>query len=189
MELLFLQFLVIWPPLGYILIFLGTAIEGDITLFTAAFLTSAGLFDPFTAIIVALAGTLTGDILWYEAGKHVHKLPQFIASRVARWSAPIDAKLISHTFHTIFLTKFAFGGIHRFTLLRSGALRIPLARFLKIDIPSILMWFVIVGTLGYFIGFYASVISEFFKYGEIAIVVGIILIVLAQRFFFRRTLR
>jgi membrane protein DedA with SNARE-associated domain len=189
MELLFLQFLVIWPPLGYVLIFLGTALEGDITLFVAAFLTSAGLFDPLTAVIVALVGTLAGDILWYEAGKHVHKLPHFIATRVARWSAPIDAKLITHPLHTIFLTKFAFGGVHHVVLLRSGALRIPLSRFLKIDIPSILIWFVIVGTLGYFLGFYAPLLSELIKYGEVVIIAAIALIIFAQRFFFRRTLR
>ncbi|MDP3661289.1 MAG: VTT domain-containing protein [bacterium] len=180
MELLFLNVLILWPPLGYILIFLGMMLEGDLTLFTAAFLTAMGLFNPVMAIAVAVVGFLLGDWLWYEAGKHIHRLPAFIATRVEKFARPFDERLSSRPFHTILFAKFAYG-IHHLILLRSGATKLSLSRFLISDISASIIWFAIVGSLGYFSGYSFFGAGAYLKFGEVAILIGFIGIVAAER--------
>lgn len=180
MELLFLNFLIIWPPLGYILIFLAMVFEGDIALFTAAFLTNLGLFDPLTASATAIAGVLIGDWLWYEAGKHLHRLPHFLSSRIEKVATPFDEKLSARPFHTLFLTKFAYG-IHHLVLLRSGSIRLSLARFLAADIPASLIWFSVISGLGYFFGYSLFGAEKYLKFGEVAILIGLIILFSAEK--------
>lgn len=180
MELLFLNVLILWSPLGYILIFLAMMFEGDIALFTAAFLTNLGLFDPFAASATAVAGVLIGDWLWYEAGKHVHRLPQFLSSRIEKFATPFDEKLAARPLHTLFLTKFAYG-IHHLVLLRSGSIRLSLKRFLWADIPSSLTWFAIIGGLGYFFGYSLFGAEKYLKFGEVAILIGLAILFSAEK--------
>lgn len=180
MELLFLNVLIVWPPLGYILLFIGMMLEGDLTLFTAAFLTTMGLFNPTLACATAVVGFLLGDWLWYEAGKHTHKLPAFIATRVEKFARPFDEQLSARPFHTILFAKFAYG-IHHLILLRSGAVQLSLSRFLVSDISASVIWFAIVGSLGYFFGYSFSGAGGYLKFGEVAILIGLIILFSAEK--------
>lgn len=181
MELLFLNVLIVWPPLGYILIVLAMIFEGDLALFTVAFLTNMGLFDTGDAALTALFGILIGDWLWYEAGKHIHRLPTFLSSRVEKFAAPFDEKLTQHPFRTLLFTKFAYG-IHHFILLRSGAVQLRLRRFLACDIPASLIWFALIGGLGYFFGHALFGTEKYLKFGEVAILIGLIILFSAEKF-------
>lgn len=189
MELLFLDMLIWWPPLGYILIFLAMVFEGDIALFTAAFLTNLGLFDPGDALVTALLGVLIGDWLWYEAGKHIHRLPAFLATRVEKLAAPFDEKIKVRPFRILLLTKFAYG-IHHLILLRSGASGLRLSRFFAADLPASLIWVAVVGSLGYFFGASLFGAERYLKFGEVGILAGVILLFIAEKLirrFSRRT--
>lgn len=180
MELLFLNILILWPPLGYILIFLAMIFEGDLALFTAAFLAKLGLFNPAAAFATAAIGVLLGDIVWYEAGKHFHRLPVFLSSRVEKFARPFDERLSIKPFRTILLTKFAYG-IHHLVLLRSGTIQLRLARFLTADIPASIIWFAIVASLGYFSGYSFFGAGTYLKFGEVAILIGLIVLFSAEK--------
>ncbi|MBI2120422.1 MAG: hypothetical protein HYT94_02240 [Parcubacteria group bacterium] len=67
-QSLFLYYLTVWKPLGYVLASLGMVFEGDGVLFTVAFLTSEGFFDPGDMLLVVFfsyAVVLRGKKLYH----------------------------------------------------------------------------------------------------------------------------
>lgn len=135
--------------LGYVAIFLLMTIEGDLFLFTAAFLTHLGFFEPLTMFLTVLSGVTVGDLAWYWLGL---RLQSHGGVRIGRWAqklaAPFDDHLRSRTFHTIFLSKFIYG-LHHAILVRAGMLGMKLDRYVKIDFVSNIFWILVIGGLGF----------------------------------------
>src|SRR6185295_15277237 len=121
--------------LSYAIVFLAMIFEGDVFLFTAAFLTRAGFFDPLTMIVSIITGSLTGDLFWYWIGLKLNGSTRFTAW-AKKVALPFDDHLISRPFRTIFLSKFIYG-VHHAILIRAGMLNIGLAKYLKIDLISV----------------------------------------------------
>lgn len=144
---LVLHYLSLWRPLGYALVFLGMMVEGDIILFTAAFLTHQGFFVLGDMLIAALGGAFLGDWLWYMLGLRLSRftLIKKLSDRIA---SPFDAHLKEWPFRTLFISKFTYG-IGHLLLTRAGLLKFSRAEFFKADTVAILVWAIIVGGLGY----------------------------------------
>ncbi len=134
--------------LGYIVVFVAMIFEGDIFLFTAAFLTSQGFFDPINMFVAIITGVLSGDLFWYWVGLRLREQTGLITTWAKRIAAPFDDHLKQRTAHTIFLSKFIYG-VHHAILIRAGMLKIRLNKFIKIDFISTLAWIIIVGGLGF----------------------------------------
>lgn len=133
--------------LGYVVVFIAMIFEGDVFLFTAAFLTHLGFFDPVNMFVAVVTGALSGDLFWYWLGLRLNGSTGF-----TRWAkkiaAPFDDHLLQRPWHTIFLSKFIYG-IHHAILVRAGMLKFKLSRYFKIDLISTLAWTTIVGGLGF----------------------------------------
>lgn len=179
-----LSYLLYWKPLGYALAFIGMLFEGDATLFSIAFLTHRGFFDPGDMIVVAFGGVMIGDFLWYVAGAR-YGAWLFHHPWIARAVAPFDQRLHRAPFQTIFLSKFAYG-IHHPLLARAGAIGIPARRFLKIDFAASLLWFSIVGSAGYVSSVSLALARHYLRFTEIALAAALIGFI-AIEYFFRRT--
>ena len=128
-ESYIVHYLSISRPAALLIVFIGMMIEGDILLFTAAFMSAQGLFNPIELFAVVLAGVMAGDYTWYLAG--VKFLPKF--PRIRRWveriTSPVDEHLRHRQFHTFAVSKFAYN-MHHPILMRAGMLGLNRKKFI-----------------------------------------------------------
>lgn len=172
---LFLQYLIVTRPIGYALIFLGMVFEGDVMLFTAFFLTHQGFFDFGDMAFTVLAGVFLGDMTWYWLGniQIIGKFPN-IYSWVERLTKPFDQHTRERPFYTIFISKFTYG-IHHLILMRFAMLNIPFKEFLRSDIPAVIGWILIVGSIGYFSSASLFLIQQYLRFAEISLLFGLLI--------------
>lgn len=137
-------------PLAYLAVFAGMIFEGDAVLFTAAFLTHQRLFDFGDMALVVLVGVFVGDLLWYQGGILLSRTPAlaFIQRWLERLTTRFDTHLSKRPWHTLFVSKFAYG-LHHPILMRAGAVGMPPRRFLWNDMLATLLWVAVVGGIGY----------------------------------------
>ncbi|MBI3335351.1 MAG: VTT domain-containing protein [Candidatus Portnoybacteria bacterium] len=176
MESLLAHYILFWRPLGYSLVFLGMIFEGDILLFTVSFLTHQGFFDVGDMFFTILGGVLVGDLFWYWVGFRFHKHPIFLNKWVHRVAQPFDSHLTHRTFRTILLSKFAYG-IHHGILMRAGALKVNITRFVKDDFTSTLVWIFAVGGLGYISSASFAAVKHYLRFTEFALLLALFMFV------------
>ena len=173
---LLLQSLTYFRPLGYAIVFFGMMLEGDVLLFTAAFLTHQHFFDFGRIIPVVLGGVGIGDTIWYWFGK---KFSQS-RGRFVRWinhaAEPFDEHLRERPFHTLLISKFTYG-LHHAILLRAGASGLGFKRFVQSELVASVFWVLVVGGLGYGSSVTFAFIHHYLQFAEIALLLGIILFV------------
>lgn len=180
-QTLLLHYIIIAKPIAYSVVFFGMMVEGDIFLFTTSFLTSAGFFDFWDVLAIAISGTLAGDIAWFWLGRRfMNSSPRF-RRWADRFAAPFDGHLQERPFRAIFFSKFAYG-LHRFLLARAGAFGMDFRRFLRLDFVAILCWIGIIGGLGYFSGAWISTVRHYLKFTEAALGVGLLVFFAFQYF-------
>jgi membrane protein DedA with SNARE-associated domain len=150
---LFIQFVQEHRYWGYGFLYVGMFFEGELFLTAAGMLARLRAFDFFDAFLFAFFGALTGDVLWYSAGKYLHvhhshnKYLTFIINRVKRLLPGIE----KNPFHVIFLSKFIYGLNHS-TILVLGYLEIEFKQFIKIQFFTTLLWAIIFLVVGYVFG-------------------------------------
>ena len=169
-----IHYLILSRPLGYFLIFIGLAIEGDLVLLIIAFLTHQGFFDLGDMILVSLAGVFVGDVTWLYLGKKLDRLSPLTHRLVTKLSGPVDKHLRERPVRAIFVSKFTYG-LHRAVLVRLGQNGMGLKEFLKADIPAGLVWFIVVGGLGYLGGGAVTLARHYLRFTEL----GLLLVVVA----------
>ena len=171
------SYLTAWLPLGYAIIFFGTIFEGDVTLFSAAFLTQQGIFNPLFVFILALLGAEAGDLAWYFLGRYLsshHVSISIIHKWIGKASGPLDHHIERRLTHTVLISKFAYGFNH-LALMRVGMKGIKLSEFLKTDILATFFWVLIVGVLGYVSGASFELVKGYLKLAEIGLLLSIII--------------
>ncbi len=181
----FLKFLLGASWIGYTSAFIGMIFEGDIVLFTMAFFTREGFFNPLLMFITVFAGVIIGDILWYKLGKRLASSGKLLHKFFINLTEASDRHLLERPFHTIFVSKFAYG-IHHLILMRAGAINVPLNRFIRDDMRASLVWILIVGSLGYFSSYSFEFVKHSLKFAEIILLISVVFFVLAERFILRQ---
>ena len=175
-ESYIVHYLSISRPSALLIVFIGMIIEGDILLFTAAFLSAQGLFNPFELFGAVFAGVLTGDYLWYWAGMNL--LPKF--PMLAQWAEhlgkPLDHHLENRPFHTILISKFAYG-IHHAVLMRAGVVGLNAKKLMRIDFGASLVWIAIVGGLGYFSSLSVGLFRHYIRFAEVVLLIALVLFI------------
>lgn len=159
------EFLKTHSFLGYIVVFLAMIFEGDILLFTTAFLTHQGFFSPVYMFVTILSGVLGGDLFWYWVGLRLRERTGWVAHWAKRIAEPFDNHLKLRTGRTIFLSKFIYG-VHHAILIRSGMLKIQLKRYFKIDFAATVIWILVVGGLGFISSFSFDRIKHQIRFWE-----------------------
>lgn len=176
-----IQYLIIWQPLGYILTFLGMIFEGETVLFIAAFLTHLGIFNPYILFLIAFWGVILGDNLWFSLGKKMRNSSTLLNKWSGKIAQPFDEHLLNKPLRTIFIAKFTLGIGHAI-FFRAGALKMKWAKIEQYDILATLFWMVIIGSIGYFSSASLSYLKQYLRYGEVALLIGLILFLALQHF-------
>lgn len=181
LQSLFLDYLILWQPLGYILAFFGMVFEGDGSLFTLAFLTAEGFFDIGDMFIVVFLSVVFGDTLWYWIGrKYITSFPR-VTAWVDRFAGPFDRHLSDRPTRTLLLTKFVYGA-HHAVLVRAGMSKMDFRKFIKSDLISIIVWVAVIGGLGYFSSVSLAYEKKYLRYAEISLLVALILFFVIEHY-------
>lgn len=186
-DLTLLDYLTISPVIGYIIVAIGMFIEGDVVLFAAAFVASFGYLALDNLAMTVFISMLFGDAVWYSLGKWIGKRAGSKTMKwVARVTAPFDTHIKTRPFHTIFLSKFAYG-FHHAILLRAGSLKIPYPNLLRADIIATFVWMLIIGSIGYGAGAWLSTYKEYVRDAQLLLLFAIIAFVVIEQLVFRQT--
>ena len=146
----------------YIAIFLGVIIEGEIAVIFAgifAFLGSINIFVAFASVILGGAmKSLIGYSIGYYLNKHHSHRP--FMGKIEKRISHFLPRFIERPFWSIFTSRFLILGIGWFTLLFSGYKNIVLKTYIKAESFSLVIWSILVMSLGYFFGYTALSISR-----------------------------
>lgn len=136
---------------GYVVLFIGSGLEGDAVLGTAAFLAQQGKLEPVSTFLIAIAGSAVASELSFRVGRNqgagwvarrAGQNPKF--DRVRGWVA-------SRTRLLVFVSRFLWG--FRLTIpALCGASGMTQPAFTFWNLAGALVWAAAVGAGAYFLG-------------------------------------
>ena len=141
----------------YVLLFAGSYLEGTVVMMTGGILWHLGEVQFWPAYIALMLGDFLSDMMWYAIG-------YFGARRfVMRWGHFLNAtpaviekaERRFHKHHTAILivSKLTMGfGLAVPVLLTAGMLRVPLSRYIGINVLGGIVWIFAIMCVGYFFG-------------------------------------
>ena len=151
---------------GYLAILVVTFIEGETIVILAGVAAHLGLLELPWVIAAAVAGSFSGDQLWYYVGRHWG--PKIIAKRLS-WqegAQKVYKHLHRHQYWLILTFRFYYG-LRNVTPFVVGSAHIPRLRFFSLNLTGAIVWAIIFAYVGYGLGEAASqfFIDDFKRYG------------------------
>jgi membrane protein DedA with SNARE-associated domain len=180
MDLSFLQNLPHFTGTVYAVLFFGMFVEANATVLGGTILLAHKILSPGLIFFLVVAGAFGEQYLLFWLGSRLAKkdsLANYINKTVARY----DSHFTEKTFRSLFISKFIYG-LHRVVLLRCGMLDISPRQFTRATLKSTSAWLVVMFILGYILSVSYKALLAFLKYGEIALLVVVALILLLQYF-------
>ena len=141
----------------YPLLFTGSFIEGSVVMMGAGLLWHLGVVDFWPAYIALLLGDILADIMWYAIGyfgarkfverwgHHFNMTPDVLTKLERRFN----------TYHTwiLIISKLTMGfGFAVATLMTAGMMRVPLFRYIVINLFGGFVWVYALMCVGYYFG-------------------------------------
>jgi membrane protein DedA with SNARE-associated domain len=170
---------------GYIVVFLGSLVEGESIILTASIMAHLGYLSLPKIMITAFCGTMIADQSLYYIGRYYG---QSIIQRFPRLHAPANkAFKLLHRWDLWFILSFRFiYGIRIISPLVIGSSGIPPRRFTPLNLAAAVVWTVISCVGGYFLGDLIEEIGfhlfkRYFVFFTIGLIALILVIVLVKR--------
>ncbi len=162
---------------GYVAILFLMIAEGPLTTMFASFAASLGYFNIWIIFVIAFLGDVIGDLIHYSVGFYLRK--SLVEKYGAKWGIKKSKiKQLENKLNKNFLAAMIIGKptapLSTITLLMSGALRVPLRKFLIVSIITTLPLTILYTSLGFFFG---STLNEIIKYLEIGKYAFILIII------------
>jgi len=163
---------------GYLSIFFGVAIGGEILILAVGFLSSLGHFNIFLAILVATLGVIIADTVFYLLGrigrkKVFHRIARFFRISEER-IAKSESFFKKHDIQAMLLVRFVYG-LRAMTLIIAGVSRMKYYRFFFYNFIGTFIWALLLGILGYFFGESYVIISDYVENIILSISIGVII--------------
>ncbi len=167
---------------GYVLMFVGMLIEGPVVTAAAAFAAALGYFNPWIVFVLAIAGDLLADMVYYGIGyfgrvHFVEKYGHHVGITTARMEH-LERLIHTHPKKTMAAVKLA-PMLPVPGLMMIGASRMSFKKFsaiaFVITIPKALLFM----ALGYYFGRAYDSISRVVEGGQYFIIVALVVIVAA----------
>jgi membrane protein DedA with SNARE-associated domain len=152
-------------------------IEGPVITIIAGFLTSTTFLDPIPTYLTILVANLTGDIIYYSAGRwwftsSIRKLAGFFRIRKERIEK-IESQLRKNSGKVIFFGKLShiLGGL---ILVASGVVEVPFVKYIFFCFLAEAPKSLVLLLVGYFFG---STVSNYGRYMNLTFL-GLIILTL-----------
>jgi membrane protein DedA with SNARE-associated domain len=150
---------------GYLAILIVTFIEGETIVILAGVAAQLGYLDLFWVTMAAVAGSFSGDQLWFYIGRHWG--PKIIARRLS-WqesAQKVYKHLHRHQYWLILTFRFYYG-LRNVTPFVCGSARIPRLRFFSLNLTGAVVWAVCFAYVGFGLGEASKYfIADFKRYG------------------------
>lgn len=152
----------------YAAILVGSFIEGPTVMTATGFFVKLGYLKLLPAYLLLLFGDLLADVMWYYIGhfaaeKSIMKIERYIGMAPGK-AEKIKKLFTSHDTKILFFSKLTMGfGFSLGTLMVAGMSKIPLKKFVLINLLGGLIWTAGLLCLGYFFGNIYLKISEGLK--------------------------
>lgn len=171
---------------GYFFEFMGTLVEGDATILTAAFLARRGYFRLVLVVFVAFVATALMNQFLFELGKL--KGPRWLGflPKAAERIAMVRSWIDRYGAMSVFASRFVIG-FRTVMPLACGALGMPRIRFTAGNVSGALAWAVVFGGAGYAGSHILTLVLDDIRKHEILIAAGIAIGTLAILAWRRRT--
>jgi len=158
---------------GYIAVFIGTFIEGEIFLIITGFFIKHGFLNPTLSFIFGILGALVHELIYFYLGKWKGR-QILLGNRYTRKKYKKAKQIIEkYGLLAIFLVRFMYG-MRVIPMLIFGATGFNALKFIFFDIISLSIWAVFFISAGYFLGHTAEYI--FGKAKEYYLIFGLIII-------------
>lgn len=177
-----------WTEGAYLLIFVGMLIEGNITMFAVGFLLNNPAINPFGLVFTALLGAYTEQFFWFWFGSQIKNSNSRFANWLIKKSNHFDDHFLHRPKTTLLLSKFIYG-VHRAAIARAAVLEINIKTYLKHITPVMLLWFLVIGGIGYGLGQSYGLIQKYFKWAEFLLLGVVIFVFVLQRYVISGKLR
>jgi len=174
---------------GYIIVFLGTMIAGELVILASVFLASLDILNIYLVILFGLAGIVVSDNLWYWFGTRLNNRFNFFKkyfynTRYQKKIASFKNKFNNNYSKFLVMSKFVYG-LRIFTILASGYQKIPYKTFVIFNLIGTLSWMTIIVFLGYVMGMSWHYLSQFSNSAKYYVLFGL-LILFVLRYIFNR---
>lgn len=155
-----IEFLTTQPLLVYFIIFLIVMVEGEGIVLLASVFAAQGHISWFWLAAVAIAGTVVGDLLWFEAGRCLKgtRLGCWLDKRYEKTGEWLNDWIVSRYHWYAVVSKFMYF-TNRPTIFLAGWHNFDRKKFFKITIYATLVWAVIILSIGYLFGITISLIG------------------------------
>lgn len=184
-------------PWGYVVVFLGAALEsaaflgllvpGESLVIVSGVLAAAGLFELPTLIAAVSAGAVIGDSIGYELGRRLGR--PWLLRRGARLGfrreriAAVDEFFTRHGGKAVLIGRF-IGFLRALAPFVAGSSRMPYQRFLAYNVAGGVLWTVACVLLGYFVGAAWPIVEKWV--GRAGLVLGLAVVAAAAWWLRRR---
>lgn len=144
---------------GYLAVFLGSTIEGELILLTAGYFAYQGFLDLKWVIVFAFLGTLIADQVCFFIGRHYG--PKLLERFPILKQKSERVFRLLHTYKNVFIMTFRFVyGIRIASPLIIGAGQISARRFTILNFPAAIIWAISIAWLGYIFGGTFNILLE-----------------------------
>lgn len=161
---------------GYIAVFIGTFLEGEIFLLVAGFFVKHGFLQPLPTFIFSILGALTHELIYFFIGRwkgrHFLLGNRYTKRRYRKAKKMID----KYGVLSLFFIRFLYG-MRVVPMMLFGATGFNFYKFLFFNLISLVIWATIFLSLGYVFGHTAEII--FGKVKDIYLTTGIIIVIVA----------
>jgi len=175
---------------GLLAVLVCALLENDVTFILTGVIIEQGIVNPYLGLLYCLAGALGHDLLWYSLGKA--KSDTIRQSRVYRRVGPLVERLAARFgLWELFFCRFVYGTRNP-SLVFWGVQRLPLMKFLAVEITALAIWGTFLAGLGYFLSDRAALVIGRVKSVEhwlLGAAVIVVVIVISMRLLARHEIR
>ncbi|NPA15016.1 MAG: DedA family protein [Deferribacteres bacterium] len=166
---------------GYIAVFIGTLIEGEVTMIVGSFLASQKILDIKYVMLVGAVGGFIGDQIFFLMGKlgknmkMMKKLERNVRFRKAR-------RIVRRYGTYIILFSRYLIGMRMALSTCLGVFNIPVRQFTLLNLISAALWAVTVGLFGFILGKAAmAILGDIKKYEWLLVLTLVVVAVLGYQ--------
>jgi membrane protein DedA with SNARE-associated domain len=174
-----------YPHLAYLILFVGTFVEGETILILIAILAQDGTPNITLVILSAFAGSLTGDQTWFYLGRRKGKK---LLARRPLWQHKADKVyriLERHSTWLVLGFRFLYG-LRNVTPFALGMSNLKGGRFLLLNAIGAAVWATVFGLGGYKLG---DLLESSLKKDKYIVLIGfcaIIILIWSARVYLNR---
>jgi membrane protein DedA with SNARE-associated domain len=136
---------------GLVAIFLGAGVEGEPFALAGGVLAHHHWLPLWAAMVAAIAGSCCIDQIWFHLSRNFRRSP-LVQKVIARAAFRRSLDLIERQpARFVLLFRFAYG-LRAVTAVAVGASRMPVARFVALNVVAAVLWGMGFTGLGYMVG-------------------------------------